>query len=307
MEQIVRSIISILALLVLLDSQTALTCTIISAKLGDTVLLGGNKDLPPSSSFMVIDKRGKLGVIYFGTPWKQWPFVEHSGINEKGLCYDANWLLKEKLTPQPEKMRQNEWVITQLMQEAATVDEVLKKVFQYNWGSSLSYQVHFADKYGDAAIIYPGLDGEPTYSRRSTGNNYLISTNFNHARRLRASWLGLDFPYQLMFDSKYRAADELLVGLNSRQALTVGFMASVLKATHRNWWFNTPLSIKTIYSTIFDPQKSRVHLYLNRQFDDPYIIDVQKQLIESQSYKKVSIAELVSPDIQQIESTIETR
>ena len=80
-------------------------------------------------------------------------------------------------------MRQNEWVITQLMQEVSTVAEVLTEIFKYNWGDSLSYQVHFADKSGDAVIVYPGLNGELTFSRRSKEGNYLITTNYNHARR----------------------------------------------------------------------------------------------------------------------------
>lgn len=294
MPPIAKIIISVVSLLVFLNTSTASACTIISAYYNNTVLLGGNEDLPPTSSFMVIDKRGKYGVVYFATPWKQWPLVEQSGINEKGLCYDINWIPKEKLIPQPEKLRQNEWVIAQLMQEVGSVEELLEKIFVYNWGDSISYQVHFADKYGDAAIIYPDLNGELTFSRRSKGSNYLISTNYNHGRRLRAAWFGLDFPYKLLFDSKFKAADDMLSGLDSERNLTVEFMGSVLATTHRDWWFNTPLSIKTVYSTIFDPQKLQIHLYLNRQFDHPHMIDVQRELAESKSYKKVPLTELVS-------------
>ena len=242
---------------------------------------------------MVVDKRGKLGVIYFATPWKQWPLIEQSGINEKGLCFDINWIPKEELIPQPEKLRQNEWLVTQLMQEVATVEELLAKIFEYNWGDSISYQVHFADRSGDAVIIYPDLDGELTFSRRAKGSNYLVSTNYNHARRLRASWIGLDVPYKLLFDSKFRTADNMLSGLDAEQDVTIPFMGSVLKATHRNWWFNTPLSIKTAYSTVFDPRNLQIHLYFNRQFDQPYMIDVQRELEERIPYKKVPLADLV--------------
>ena len=245
---------------------------------------------------MVIDKRGKLGVIYFATPWKQWPLVEQSGINEKGLCFDINWIPNEDLTPQPEKLRQNEWLITQLMQEVSTVEELLEKIFAYNWGDSISYQVHFADRSGDAAIIYPGVNGELTFSRRAQGSNYLITTNYNHARRLRASWLGLDFPYKFLFDSKYKAADDLLSKLDPKLDFTEEFMGSVLEATHRNWWFNTPLSIKTVYSTIFDPRNLHIYLYLDRRFDHPYMIDVQRELSTDMPYKKIPLADLVSRD-----------
>ena len=305
MRTITKILASALSLLILWNASPISACTIISVHSKSVVLLGGNEDLPPTSSFMVIDKRGKLGVIYFATPWKQWPLIEQSGINEKGLCFDINWIPKEHLIPQPEKLRQNEWVITQLMQELSTVEEVLAKIFEYNWGDSLSYQVHFADNSGDAAIIYPGLNGILTFSRRSKGSNYLVSTNYNHARRLRASWLGLDFPYKLLFDSKFRAADDMLSGLHSEKDLSVEFMGSVLEATHRNWWFTTPFSIKTVYSTIFDPRNLRIYLYLNRQFDHPLFIDVQKELRESKSYKKVSLTDLVSHDNTQIDSALQ--
>lgn len=294
MKPVIKISISILFLLLVFNASTISACTIISAYFNNTVLLAGNEDLPPTSSFMVVDKRGKLGVIYFATPWKRWPLIEQSGINEKGLCFDINWIPKEKLIPQPEKLRQNEWLITQLMQEAATVEEVRERIFAYNWGDSISYQVHFADTSGDAAIIHPGLNGELAFSRRSKGRDYLVSTNYNHARRLRASWIGLDFPYKLLFDSKFRAADGMLGGMDSDQDVSLEFMASVLEATHRNWWFNTPLSIKTAYSTIFDPRSLRIYLYFNRQFDHPHMIDVQRELDESASYKKVSLADLVS-------------
>ena len=305
MNPCAKIITSVLTLLIVLSASPSSACTIISVYSKGTVLLGGNEDLPPTNAFMVMDKRGKLGVIYFATPWKQWPLVEQSGINEKGLCFDINWIPKEELIPQPEKLRQNEWVITQLRQEVATVEELLEKLFQYNWGESISYQVHFADKSGDAVIIYPGLNGELTFSRRAKGSNYLISTNFNHGRRLRASWIGLDFPYKLLFDSKFKAADDMLLGLDSEHDASVEFLGSVLEATHRNWWFNTPLSIKTIYSTIFDPRNLHIYLYLNRQFDHPHMIDVQRELAEGVPYKKVPLAELVSSDQQHTELTSE--
>src|SRR5210317_1845299 len=127
MRPIAKIITSILFLVILLNASPTIACTIISGHFKSVVLLGGNEDLPTRSSFMVIDKRGKLGVVYFATPWKQWPLLEQSGINEKGLCFDLNWIPKEELIPQPEKLRQNEWVITQLMQEVSTVEEVLAK------------------------------------------------------------------------------------------------------------------------------------------------------------------------------------
>jgi hypothetical protein len=95
----------------------------------------------------------------------------------------------------------------------------------------------------------------------------------------------------------------MLSGVNFEKDFTVEFMGSVLEATHRNWWFNSPFSIKTVYSTIFDPKNLQIYLYLNRQFDHPHVIDVQRELQESKSYKKVSLTDLVSHDNTQIETS----
>ena len=57
----------------LLDVTSIDACTIITAKVGETVIFGGNEDQYPNSSFLVVNPGGTFGVIYFATPWKQWP------------------------------------------------------------------------------------------------------------------------------------------------------------------------------------------------------------------------------------------
>ena len=81
----------------------ALSCTIISASDGETIIFGGNQDQDPVSAFLVIDNSGPYGVIYFATPWLHYPLVMMKGINEMGLSYDMNWIPTEKLIPHPEK------------------------------------------------------------------------------------------------------------------------------------------------------------------------------------------------------------
>jgi hypothetical protein len=91
------------------------------------------------------------------------------GINEMGLSYDMNWIPTEKLIPHPEKKPQDQWAIKHIMKNFTTVEEVLSIIFTYNWGNSIFYQIHFADKYGDAVapcvrIVVtsnrPATDGE---------------------------------------------------------------------------------------------------------------------------------------------------
>ncbi len=81
----------------------SIACTIITASNGETVMFGGNEDLPfyTKSSYLLVDVSGPLGVVYFANPWKKWSLVTQIGINEMGLCYDTNWIPKEKLNPKP--------------------------------------------------------------------------------------------------------------------------------------------------------------------------------------------------------------
>ncbi len=142
-----------------IDVSVTIACTIVTVSNGETVLFGGNEDQTSNSSFLVVDTSGTFGVVYFATPWKQWPLVRQMGINEMGLSYDCNWIPREELTPHPERNSQSEWVVIKLMKEASTVEEVLSKIFTYNFGDSMEYQIHFADKSGNAAVIHPGADG----------------------------------------------------------------------------------------------------------------------------------------------------
>ena len=282
MKTIIRLVIIGFLLISLLDVSVTIACTIITASNGETVMFGGNEDQTPNSSFLVVNTSGTFGVVYFATPWKQWPLVMQMGINEMGLSYDSNWIPREKLTPHPERNPQYEWVILQLMKEASSVEEVLSKIFTYNFGDSIEYQVHFADKSGDAAVIHPGMDGELTYSRKPKGNGYLISTNFNLARLDKGNWSC----------SRYKTAEKMLSKISAQSDLTAEFMASVMNATHQDRFF-----VKTLYSAVYDLQKLRIYLYYNRQFDKPYMLDVKKELAKTTGYRKISLKDLVSNNL----------
>jgi hypothetical protein len=279
MKIIVKLSVFVFLFIPLLVVSKTIACTIITASNGETVMFGGNEDQTPNSSFLVVDNSGTFGVVYFATPWKEMPLVMQMGINEMGLSYDANWIPKEKLNPHPERKSQNEWAVTQLMKEVSTVEELLSKIFTYNWGNSISYQVHFADKSGDAVVIHPKMDGELTYSRKPKGNGYLVSTNFNLAQLAEGNWSC----------RRYKTADKMLSNMGAQNDLTVEFMASVLKATQRRYG-----RLKTLYSAVYDLQKLRIYLYYDRQFDVPHVLDVKEELAKTTGTRKVTLTDLVS-------------
>ena len=294
MKTIIKLAILGFLFILLLDASSTVACTIITVRNSRIVFFAGNQDWYPVDSYLVVDKTGKFGVVFFAHPAKSYELPMMKGINEKGLSYDSNWIPKEKLIPHPERDAQFEWVIITHMRDSSTVEEILSKILTYNFGDSMDYQIHFADKSGNAVVLYPGTNDELTYSRIPKGNGYLITTNFNHARREKVTWSPLDFIYSFLFDGTYETADNMLSKVVDQDDLAVEFMASVLNATHRDWLFNTRFSIKTLFSTVFDLKNLKIFLYYKRQFDKPFVLDVKKELDKTDSYRKISLEELVS-------------
>jgi hypothetical protein len=294
MKIIIKLAILGFLLIPILCASSTVACTIISASNSRTVLFAGNQDWFPADSYLVVDKTGKFGVVFFAHPAKSYELVMMKGINEKGLSYDFNWIPKEKLIPHPERSPQFEWALITHMRDSITVDEILQKILTYNFGNSIDYQIHLADKSGNAVVIYPDIEGELAYTRKPQGNSYLITTNFNHARREKASWSPLDYVYSFLFDGTFETADNMLSKVIDQDDLTVEYMASVLNATHRDSFFDTRFSIKTLFSTVFDLKNMQISLYYKRQFNKPFVLDVKKELDKIDTYKKVSLEELVS-------------
>lgn len=259
----------------------AFSCTIISASDGETIFFGGNQDQDPATSFLVVDNSGPYGVIFFATPWQDYPLVMMKGINEMGLSYDMNWIPTEKLIPHPEKKPQDQWAIKHIMDNFTTVEEVLSIIFTYNWGNSIFYQIHFADKYGDAVVIHVGTNHELDFTRKPEGIGYLVSTNFNLARLENGDWSCW----------RYKTADKMLSKIGPQDDLKLDSIVSILKATSQS---------STIYSTVFDVKMLKIYLFYDPQFkvplqfEVPYVLDVKKELAETRDYRKIPLTDLIS-------------
>lgn len=216
---------------------------------------------------MIVENSGTYGRIYFATSWEDTPLIEQTGINEQGLCFDANWIPPTPVNQHPERPSAEEWVVTYLMKECATIAEVLQQAFKYDisgWGGTpMSYQVHFADATGDAVVIHPGTDGELNYTRKTEGDGYLVSTNFN----LVDPQPGV-YPCQ-----RYETATEMLEEIKNEETLTVEYARSILDAVHMEEG-----QIKTLYSTIYDLPKRLIYLYYFHQFEEVVVLDVAEEL-----------------------------
>lgn len=295
MKRITELSLAIFLFSFLLVISPASACTVFSISYGQRVFFAGNEDQRPqnSASWLFVDKRGSFGVVYFATPWEKWPIVMEAGINEKGLCYDQNWIPAEKLNNHPEKIIAKDHPSWELMRECATVEDVLTKFQRYNWGGHwggiIDFQIHFADKTGDAIVLYPDKNGEMTYLRKPKADSYLVTSNFN--RRLidegdfskSLSWVGWD---------RYNTADKMLAKIKSENNLTVKSMAAVLDAAHQESPDGSRSS--TIYSELYDPQNLRIYLFYNHRFDTAYVLDVAYELEKTKAkLRRVPLKDLI--------------
>lgn len=260
------------------DSHVPGSCTIFSASAGNSVLFGNNEDYNNPNTYYWTEPggNGNYGAVYLG-------FENHSyqgGINEKGLCFDANSLPDAKInahtelaTPpvhQPPYEKYTIWTPVLLLRKAATVAEAIKIATQYqrrNWESNsgqLGYQINMADATGDAVVISVDQTGELAFTRKKKTDSYLVSTNFNKANPENA----FEYPCK-----RYTIATGMLANLNKANDLSVDYFKNILAATHVEGSFTN-----TLYSNIFDLSNGKIHLYYWHQFDESVMLQVDKEL-----------------------------
>jgi len=239
-------------------------CTIFSVSLDDRVFFGGNGDwINFDGNYYWVDagSQTRYGAIYFGVPENV-----QQGFNEKGLAYDSNGLPPEPVTShsgrKPVYGGHSSYFI-RILQECATVDEVIAWVQEHQWHEAMHYQMHFADAVGDAVVISAGPDGKVAFTRKPDGDGFLVSTNFNVANPSNGS-----FPCW-----RYDLATEMLAGIDDGEELTAEWAASILDAVHVE-----SASSWTVISVIGDLPKGLVYVYLFHQFDVPIILNVAEEI-----------------------------
>jgi hypothetical protein len=239
-------------------------CTVFTVSKGSRVFFGGNDDSVNPDSYYWVDPGGAQG---YGAIWVGTPDNVQQGVNEKGLAYDANGLPRVDVNPHLER----EPVLggysaypIRILHECVTVEQVIAWVNTHQWHSYMHDQMQFADATGDAVIISAGADGQVVFTRKSRGDGYLVSTNFNVANPAN----GYSYPCW-----RYKTATEKLSELVSREGvLAVQDAANVLDAVHvegASW---------TIESLVADLPNGIVYLYYFHQFDKPVVLNVAEEI-----------------------------
>jgi hypothetical protein len=289
-----KKVLSILLSASVLFAGEASACTIITATKGKTVYFAGNEDQSPNASYLVVDKTGKYGVVFFATPAPTGfatstanpSLIMQMGVNEMGLSYDINTIGKETLVHVPNSVKQTEWALVKLMRETGSVKELLDKIFLYDWGPSIAYQIHVADRSGDAAVIHPGKDGKLTFTRIDRKKGYLVSTNFNVRDTGLLSWSS----------PRYQTADSKLKAITTEGELSQKSVAAILQATHQEAdWINPS---KTIYSVVVNLNTLDIALYTDGKFDKAYSLNVLSELTKASGKQTVPLADVIAAKAQ---------
>jgi penicillin V acylase-like amidase (Ntn superfamily) len=274
--------IFVLVFILITTIRSIFACTIFTSSYGDTVLFGNNEDWsnPNTYIWFELPKEGHYGGVYLGFD----DFFPQGGMNEKGLCFDANALPEMPLNPHPELPYSVGWVVKYLMENCSKVTEVIDLASKFNWGISMAYQVHFADATGDAVVISAGTDGDLNFTRKIEGNGYLVSTNFNLANPDNG-WLPC---------WRYNTATEMLDNINHEDNLTVESFRNILKAVHQGGTYATK------YSNIFDLKNQDIYIYKNFNFNEVVILNLAEELAK-RNERYISLDDLFS---QRLKSTL---
>ena len=250
------------------------SCTIFTAKVGDKVFFGNSEDydmegvyiwLIPSQEIDPGTPEGKQlmhGVIFFGFYNNSFigDGVPQGGMNDQGLCYDANGLPIAPLNDHPERNDTYPEIHVgfQWLWELSTVEDAIEFFENYYFGTAIAAQTHYADATGEAVVVSAGTDGEFAFTRIND-SNYLVSTNFNLADPSNG-W----YPCE-----RYDTACSILDDINSEEDLTIDICREVL---------NSVAMYQTWYSNIFDPVNRDVYIYYHHDFSKVVKLNLDDEL-----------------------------
>lgn len=229
-------------------------CTVFTASIGDTVLFGNNEDWNDKSTYIwfVPASETQYGGVYVGFG----DYYAQGGMNDQGLCFDANAIPESRMKPHPERVSTINFG-RRALQQCATIEEVAQLIERYDLSHLGRAQFLFADRMGNSIAVCPGTDGEMKAIQKE--GTYQVTTNFN-VLNIR---LG-GYPCW-----RYSTAVEMLKKIEHEDDLTVEYFESILKAVFQRY---------TTYSTIYDLVNGTVYLYNWHNFDEVVVFNLEDEL-----------------------------
>jgi hypothetical protein len=188
------------------------------------------------------------------------------GINSQGLCFDANEILPSSLvsySPSLGLIASYNSFWQMILSECSSVSEVIEWYQARNMGGWWDYQIHWADKTGDAVIIGPDPYQSLAFTRKT--GDYLVSTNFNLVNHSQG-W----YPCK-----RYEFVSNQLEEISGEREIDRRYLTFILKAV------NVPQKgdyFGSVYSNIFELKSQAIHLYIQRDFDNEIKFDLNVEL-----------------------------
>jgi hypothetical protein len=239
-----------IVLLAFLPGAYLYACSGFCISKGDTVLVGNNEDMtdPHTKVFYVPAEKGKYGGVYFGFD------LPEGGMNEKGLVYDGFSAPPKRVKNSLDKPVFDGYLIKKVMEECATVNEVLEIFGKYNLAFMERYMLFFADANGDSAII----EGDTVLRKKG---KYQVVTNFRQSETRKEDIN--------IICGRYPIATAML---ENADAISVDLAKRVLAATHNEG------PSPTLYSNVYDLKRKIVYLYHFHNYQNEVVIDLKAEL-----------------------------
>ncbi len=252
-------------------------CSIFSISVGDTVYFGSNEDFlldgtyawfVPRQDYNISNQILNLpGMILLGFDNNN-HVVDgkfQGGMNEYGLCWDANGLPPVSMfwnTSGKEVWYFNYsiWIWMQPLLECRNVNDVITWFSTYDLGDEFGGQSHFCDAEGNAVVVSVNSTGNFTYTTMGT-DSFLVSTNFNVA------WPDNHYdPYPC---ERYLTVTTMLEELDTEEELTAEACQDILE---------TVVVSQTSYSNVFDPVNQEMYLNIYQDFSKTAKVNLHDEL-----------------------------
>ncbi len=267
------------------NNQITSSCTIFTAAIGETVLFGNNEDYKLNNAYRwyvpaqnvsttYFGDKEIYGAVFFGFDNNDYPDVdtwEMGGMNEFGLCFDANGLPDVELNLNPLSLYPyTSHAFAQVLWDCRDVEEVIAWFQNHKWKGYLGAQFHYADSTGDAVVV--GLNSTGQWIFTKIDSTYLVSTNFNVADTSHGS-----YPC-----SRYDTATQMLGEISAEENLNVSACAEILYSVHQEGTHATK------YSNICDPVNLEFYFNSGEEFSTSTKFNLTEELSETESFEQKS-------------------
>lgn len=244
-------------------------CSIFAVSDGEKILIGNNEDYGPAKKRIWINppEQGKYGTIMFG-------FDEgfnnyEGGVNDQGLFVDAAAISPTGWVPESGKETiPIELVFETILSKCKNFKDVEKLANNFNITSLKRAQFLITDREGKCGVLIYQDKKQKIIEMKGKSQ---IVTNFHYGK-------GPD-PY--MDNRRYMIGAKMLE--ESENHNIKGF-EKILFAIHQDGRYGNPTS----YSNIYDLKNNKIYTYNFYNFNEPYIIDMDKIFEEGKRVIKFS-------------------